>query len=156
MSDALLKSHLQLLHHLTKLRTWPDVARSMRQYLEKLLRSVKPSQGNRMERVVTHVRQKISTTAGMAQSLAQYATIFGVSEGHLSRSFAALVGRTFQEELRRVRMETACRLLRETDLKISMVAAQVGLLDPSRFIANFRAELGVTPGEYRKRRPNRI
>jgi two-component system response regulator YesN len=72
-----------------------------------------------------------------------------VSVGHLSRSFNAIAGRSFREELRTIRMETASRLLAETDLKISVIASRVGLRDPSQFIADFRAEFGVTPGSYR-------
>ncbi|MBI4024290.1 MAG: helix-turn-helix transcriptional regulator [Verrucomicrobia bacterium] len=149
-SEALLKGHLQFLKVLTGLRTWAGVARRMHGFVSRLLRRVRPANRSHMERVVAQVRQEIRTTAGITRPLAQHAAAFEVSVGYLSRSFAAIAGRTFREELRRVRIETAGRLLRETGLKISAIAGRVGLRDSSQFIADFRAETGVTPGEYRK------
>jgi|ERR1051325_186453 AraC-like DNA-binding protein len=154
-SDALLKDHLQFLKLLAELRTWNGVTRCMQRYLGRLLRAVRPLHRSHTEQVVTRVHQEMQTMAGMTRSLAQHAALQGVSEGHLSRSFAAIVGRTFRQELRRVRVEKARQLLSESSLKISAIAARVGLLDPSQFISDFRAEMGVTPGSYREQQRNK-
>jgi len=151
LSERLLRDNLQLLRTLAELPGWPPIVQRMRRYVDGLLRQVRPNHRTHMERVVAEVRRGMQTPAGMGRSLAQHANALQVSMGHLSRSFAATVGRTFREELRRVRIEAACRLLRGTDLKISVIAHRVGLRDPSQFASDFRRETGVTPGAYRLR-----
>src|ERR1043166_7991040 len=152
-SDALLAEHLQLLKTLTELRTWATVTRRMHRYVDRLLRQLRPARQSHMQTVVAQLRRAMQTSSGVGRSLAEHAASLGVSEGHLSRSFAGIVGRTFREEVRRVRVEIAYRLLRETPLKISAITGRVGLRDPSQFIADFRAEMGVTPGTYRLQHP---
>jgi AraC-like DNA-binding protein len=150
-SETLLDQNLRVLKTLTTLATWKSVTGCIHRYVDRLLRQVRTEQRTHMERVVARVRTEMRTTAGMSRSLAQHAEVTGVSVGHLSRSFAAIVGRTYREELRRTRVETGCRLLRETDLKISLIAHRVGVRDPSQFVSAFRRETGVTPGVYRLR-----
>ncbi|NRB45249.1 MAG: helix-turn-helix domain-containing protein, partial [Verrucomicrobiales bacterium] len=54
-----------------------------------------------------------------------------ISTAHLSKSFSAIVGCSFREERRRLRIELTSKLLADTDLKISAVARRIGLLDTS-------------------------
>ena len=49
------------------------------------------------------------------------------------------------------KMEEACRLLRETDLKAYEIGNKVGYLDSQYFANIFKKEYGVTPIEYRKK-----
>ncbi|MSR65168.1 MAG: AraC family transcriptional regulator [Verrucomicrobiae bacterium] len=148
-SDRILSEHLRTLKELAALRTWSGVKAKMHRYLDRLLGQVEPKHRSLMERIVGELRADLRTTEGMKRSLAYHAALHRVSVGHLSRSFNAIAGRSFREELRTVRMETASRLLAGTDLKVSVIAGRVGLRDPSQFIADFRAEFGVTPGTYR-------
>lgn len=150
-SETLLDQNLQVLKSLAVLRTWGAVVRCVHRYVDRLLRQVRAEDRSRMERVVAQVCEQMRTTPGMGRSLGEHAQTFGVSVGHLSRSFAAIAGRTFREELRRARIEAGCRLLRETNLKISAIAQRVGVRDPSQFVSDFRRETGLTPGAYRLR-----
>lgn len=78
---------------------------------------------------------------------------------------AGAVGRTscaeiFQRHLRQspvdflidVRLQTACGLLRDTDLPIARVAAQVGFHSPAHFTRTFHARIGSTPLAFRRDR----
>jgi AraC-like DNA-binding protein len=58
-------------------------------------------------------------------------------------------GTSFGEQLRRARVGAAWELLRFSDLKIDAIAARVGLGTASRMSAVFRAEMGVTPTQFR-------
>lgn len=68
----------------------------------------------------------------------------------LEKRFKAEVGRTLHEEIRRSRIRRACRLLRETDLLVEVLAEACGYSSRERFNAAFRREIGKTPSAYRK------
>jgi AraC-like DNA-binding protein len=85
------------------------------------------------------------------KTLAQYADELGLSTGHLSRTFATVAGRPFRDEIRRLRMEAALRLLKKPEKKIAAIALELGLRSPSQFVADFRRYHGVSPGKFRRR-----
>lgn len=60
------------------------------------------------------------------------------------------VGRTLHQEIRRSRIQRACKLLRETDMLIEVLAEACGYSNRERFNAAFRTEMGKTPSVYRK------
>jgi AraC-like DNA-binding protein len=122
----------------------------MHRYLDMLLARVRPAQSTNMERAVAQVHKELREIQGASRSLSAYAQILGVSPGHLSRCFLAIVGQTYRTERRHIRMQAACRMLRRSQLKISAIALQLGVADPSQFVADFRREFGVTPGQYRR------
>lgn len=69
----------------------------------------------------------------------------------LERAFRRVLGRTIQEELRRVRVESARRLLDESRSSLAVVAKLSGFKTASLLTAAFRRETGMTPGVYRRR-----
>lgn len=73
-----------------------------------------------------------------------------VSRRALEIRFKKVTGRTLLAELRRVRLERARRLLRETDLSLSRVAGAAGYSSESYLTQVFRQELGQTPARYRR------
>jgi AraC-like DNA-binding protein len=139
-----------MLHKIAQQRTWKGLVGLMHAYLDQLLAQVLPQRRTNVERFVAWMRQDMAATLEGSKSLARYAEAAGLSVRHLSRCFAAIAGRTFREELRHLRTEAACRLLREKGLKVSTVARMVGLKDASQFIADFRRETGQTPAAYRE------
>jgi AraC-like DNA-binding protein len=149
-SSALYEDSLRILRQVARQRTWKALAALMHGYVDELLAQVQPQRRTNVERFVAWMRQDMTATLEAPKSLAQYAEAAGLSARHLSRCFAATAGRTFREELRHLRTEAACRLLREKGLKVSTVARMVGLKDASQFIADFRRETGQTPAAYRE------
>lgn len=69
----------------------------------------------------------------------------------LERAFRRVLGRTVQEELRRVRVESAKRLLEGSRSSLAVVAKQAGFKTASLLTVAFRRETGMTPGVYRRR-----
>ena len=151
-SDVILRDHLRFLERLSRLQSWCAIERAMRAYVDALIDHLQPLQRTNVERAVASIRDTIRASPATCPSLAQHAASLGLSTSHLSRSFSTMVGRPFREELRRSRMELARRLLTETRLKISVITERIGLRDPSQFIADFRAETGLTPGQFRSGR----
>lgn len=85
-------------------------------------------------------------TTGIADAL-------DVSPSHLCHRFRSEFGRTPGQEIRGRRIELAKRLLRDTDMLVKEVAAEVGYLRSTyrAFLNAFRAETGMSPTEYRQR-----
>lgn len=149
-SDAILQEHLKILEALAMQRTWRAVEMVMHRYVDQLLERVRPEQRTSVERFVDWMQRDMRASLNEPKTLGRYALIANLSTGHLSRRFTSLTGHTFSEYLRRLRMETACRLLVETSLKVNTIARRVGMRDTSKFIAEFRRETGRTPGAYRQ------
>jgi LacI family transcriptional regulator len=74
-----------------------------------------------------------------------------LSRRELERRFARQLGRSPHAEIRRAQIERAKRLLAETDLPMSQVAAAAGLKESKRLSAVFRQEMDISPTEYRRR-----
>ncbi|WP_337913890.1 helix-turn-helix domain-containing protein [Cohnella zeiphila] len=74
-----------------------------------------------------------------------------MSRSYFSRCFRDIVGKTFNEYVREVRVEHAKVLLRQTNKTIGWVATQSGYPNEKYFCKVFRELTGVLPSEYRKR-----
>jgi len=151
-SETIYSEHLLFLERLSRLQTWPASTRVCQAYVERLIDLVEPARRSPAERLVAGIVKDIAASLAEPRTLEQYAHELDVSVGHLSRTFAAVAGRPFRDEVRRLRCESACRLLKQTELKIQAIAVRVGIRSASQFIADFRRMLGVTPAQYRRAR----
>lgn len=74
----------------------------------------------------------------------------GLSRRSLERRMEKLLGRSPKEEITRVQIERAKRLLIETDLSVAAIAEKCGYSQPKYFSQVFHAKVGTSPGAYRK------
>jgi AraC-like DNA-binding protein/quercetin dioxygenase-like cupin family protein len=72
-----------------------------------------------------------------------------LSESQFRRVFRRALGMHPVTYQRRQRMESACRLLRQTNDTVAAIAAQVGYAEPAFFAHTFKRLIGVPPGQYR-------
>lgn len=100
----------------------------------------------RMDRVVQYVQSGFRESL----SLKAVADIASMSEVGFCRFFRRSTGRTFSRYLNEVRLEAACRLLRETDHKIADVAFECGFGALSNFNRRFLEIRGMRPRDYRE------
>ncbi|MGN0183279.1 MAG: helix-turn-helix domain-containing protein [Candidatus Ornithomonoglobus sp.] len=75
---------------------------------------------------------------------------FFLSYKHMAAVFKRERQITMQQYHTRVRMNTACRLLKSTLMSVGDVAAEVGYKDALYFSRCFRAAQGVSPSGYRR------
>lgn len=75
----------------------------------------------------------------------------GRSHTLVSRAFAKTLGTTVQREIARVRLETACTLLKTTSLPLEEIAARSGFATYTYFMQAFASALGQPPGAWRIR-----
>ena len=82
-------------------------------------------------------------------TLEQACTITKLDYHYFSRVFREKTGMTFVEYLSFIRILNAQKLLVETDEPISYIAKSVGIPNISYFNRKFKAQNGMTPGQYR-------
>jgi LacI family transcriptional regulator len=75
--------------------------------------------------------------------------LLGSSRRYAETRFKTAVGRTIMEEIRRVKLERVCALLKETTLPIGEIAQQCDFARESHLAFVFRTHHGMTMSEYR-------
>jgi len=81
--------------------------------------------------------------------LQKLAEMSNLSTYHFHRIMKAFLGETLGAYIIRVRLETAVRLLRYTDLPVEQIAYSVGYEMPSSLSKSFKQFYDITPLEYR-------
>ena len=74
----------------------------------------------------------------------------GLSHTQVEKVFAKVLGHTLHQEITRLRMREACRLLEETGHLAATVGKLSGFTSPQYFNRLFCRHLGITPGDYRR------
>src|SRR5262249_40980685 len=92
--------------------------------------------------------QRLSDSRLSVEALAEQA---GMSPRNFARVYKAKIGRTPAKTIEIFRLETARRLLEETDERIDTVARRTGFGDEERMRITFQRHLNVSPRDYRER-----
>ena len=74
-----------------------------------------------------------------------------MSRSTLTRKLKAITGLTPLEYIRRVKMQHACRMLKDSHTTVNEVALALGYYNRKYFTACFKEEYGLTPSEYQKK-----
>lgn len=74
----------------------------------------------------------------------------GYSKSGFCRVFKSVTGDTFHSILNRHRVEIACLRLKTGGEPVERIAAEVGFADAKSFCRVFKAQIGQSPGAYRK------
>lgn len=114
-----------------------------------------PQRASAVERFGVHhpvlltVLEKMEGTIERPLDRAHMARFAGVSPRHLDRLFADHMQSTFVSEYRKIRLEHARRLLRQSPLTISEIAFASGFSSAGHFSRVYRSEYGVAPSAVR-------
>jgi AraC-like DNA-binding protein len=84
-------------------------------------------------------------------SLQQAADKFDISPSYVSRFFKQETGSHFNHYVSMLRMDRAKDLLANSDKKVKDIIFEVGYIDAASFLRKFKAQEGLTPGQYRER-----
>jgi AraC family transcriptional regulator len=104
--------------------------------------------GFKLRRITTWMAEHLAEDF----SLSLLAGQAGMSEYHFNRLFKTALGVPPSQHQIKLRIEKACRLLRETEMTIITVANEVGYSNPSHFSQIFRKNTGLSPSDYRRQR----
>lgn len=83
-------------------------------------------------------------------TVANAASYVFLSQGYFTRAFRDEFGISPMNYLMKKRIDKACELLENPEIKVSGIAIQAGFSSPQRFNVAFRKQMGKTPLEYRK------
>lgn len=102
-----------------------------------------PGMGRVIDHILRHFRDGIT--------LAEVVRLSGVSQATFCRHFPRLTGKTFVGYLTALRLQEAQRALLATDQDVTAIAFAAGFGNLAHFHATFRAAVGCTPLNYRRR-----
>ncbi len=135
----------ELMMQLMAMELLVALARGLREEWEESLR-VKTGKARELVRIA---RDFIVENHDHDLSVADAAGYVFLSQGYFTRAFRDETGMSPMTFLMQVRVDHACKLLEQKDIKVSGIAAKVGFSSPQRFNAAFRKHVGMTPMEYR-------
>ncbi len=83
-------------------------------------------------------------------SLDALAASVNLSASRLRVLFKTETELTIQQYVKRMKMQRAQELVRDTFLRVSEISTQLDWKDSSHFVRDYKRNFGVTPGEYRR------
>jgi AraC family transcriptional regulator len=95
-------------------------------------------------------REMLRDSQSQSHDMATISREVGVHPVHLCREFRRFFKSTPGEYLRRIRVETAGRLLRGSGMPLSEVAAVSGFADQAHLSRTFRRITNFSPLQYRR------
>ena len=104
---------------------------------------------NRVE-IAESVHERLTAGGAGHITIEQLAAEFGVGTTALKTAFKSVYGLPIYQYQKDLRLQKAQRLLRETTLPVSEVAAEAGYANPAKFSSAFKNRFGVSPTAYRK------
>lgn len=107
-------------------------------------RPQRPDDQRRLEQVFSYILQQYA----LPISLDDVANVANLTPGAFCRFFRQHTRKTFSQLLNEVRIEHACRHLRESQDNISQIAFRCGYTNLSNFNRQFKEVVGMPPGEY--------
>ncbi|MBQ5422572.1 MAG: helix-turn-helix domain-containing protein [Clostridiales bacterium] len=122
------------------------LSRAMRNEWEE---NLKVKNGKARE-LVKIARQYMDENFEHGITVAEAAQYVFLSQGYFTRAFKDELGISPMNYLMSKRIEKACELLENNEIKVSSIAVQSGFSSPQRFNVAFRKLMGKTPMEYRK------
>lgn len=117
---------------------------------EKLHADLSSSHNSGYEYELLSLRRKISAAPEQPWNVADMAGRLHISPGHLQLIYRQKFGVSCMEDVISFRLFKARDLLANTTLSISEIASGCGYNNTEHFCRQFRKNIGVSPGQYRK------
>ncbi|QNK56565.1 helix-turn-helix domain-containing protein [Paenibacillus sp. PAMC21692] len=117
---------------------------------EKIMRLLESKRSNRKTSTVQDILDYISDNYRRSDiGIEQLAERACLSPGYFGKIFSESVGKTVNEYITDLRMQTSKRLLATTLHPIVEISASVGYNNPAYFTTIFKKHTGMTPNQYR-------
>ncbi|SDW99229.1 response regulator [Paenibacillus sp. CF384] len=141
--DAPFLGRLSLMESMQSMKT------HMRQILNLMMDELQASPVDRHIEIVNEVCSIIQKNYGQVISIDALAELIFLSPNYLRTIFKDITGKTLLEYVTQIRIDNACIMLQETNIRIHEIAKRVGFESPSYFGATFFKRTGLTPNQYR-------
>ena len=100
-----------------------------------------------MESAIHFMRENMENHLSMEEML----KYIGYSKSHFSIVFKKQMGCTPLAYFNRLKIESACELLKLTDMRMNQICYKIGMKDSLYFSRLFKKAMGMSPTEYRIR-----
>jgi AraC-like DNA-binding protein len=94
--------------------------------------------------------EEMATSFYLNEGIDDVAARLGLSRRRFTQLFREVTGEAWLQRLRSLRIEHACRLLRETGRSTKAIAFECGFDSLPQFYRTFRQRTGMTPGDWRR------
>ncbi|HEY8500885.1 MAG TPA: response regulator [Clostridia bacterium] len=144
------KPHEIFVEHFSKFLSIPD--NEIKKWISDLITLAMGILNDNQRLLHPYVRKTIEYICSESNndiSLKTIAAEFNVSPAYLGQLFKSQTGKYFNDFLTSVRLEYCKRLIIETDMKVSDIAAQAGFSSQTYFNRIFKRVHGTSPREYR-------
>lgn len=102
------------------------------------------------DKIVVQILEFIRINKGQNIRVTDVLRQIPLSQRAVENRFKKAVGHSIMEEIKRIRMQFICQLLRETELSVNEIAFRCGFENANHLGLIFKKEFGQTMGEYRK------
>ncbi|WP_254638988.1 helix-turn-helix domain-containing protein [Cohnella sp. GbtcB17] len=126
-----------------------EVREAVLDYMARFSRSIKREDAAPQHNLIRRIADYIAVHLQDPMTVKQLAEQFHLNASYLSVLFKKETGRTISDYVQDARMTRAKELLRDPNVKIYEVAAQVGFQTAAYFTYLFKKVVGQTPQEYR-------
>jgi AraC family transcriptional regulator len=111
----------------------------------------RPAMGGLSPKVLGRAIERLRSDSDADVSLAALAADAGLSRFHFCRAFKESTGLSPHAWLRQYRLEQAMNMLRDSNVSVVSVAAELGYSSQTAFAAAFRKLTGESPSDWRRR-----
>lgn len=148
---VLLGSNYLSLTELAGIRDEEELAQWIRRMLDLLIDAIRENDDYPCSLLLTRAMGYMRENLARNLKREDVARFVGISSSRFGQVMSETLGRSFTEELTRMRVDKARQLLRKTDLGLSAIAIDCGFYDQSHLSRSFRKVAGTTPGEFRRK-----
>ncbi|GMQ55637.1 response regulator transcription factor [Vallitalea sediminicola] len=137
--------------HILKLKDIESVKNYILNFAEYTTQKIEKFNQSASNKLINNILEYINDNiSDCTLSCKRISEIFYVNSSYLSRMFKTIVGNTFSDYLKDIRIEKAKKFLTGTNLKIYEIAEQIGINDPNYFSKYFKKHTNYTPAQYKK------
>ena len=104
---------------------------------------------NNSKRIIEQALEFLNNNISILPNTIELAHKIGTNERKLTEVFREYLGMTVAEYHYNLRMELACRLLKETELVIEIISQNCGYKNAGDFTRAFKRTFGINPKDYR-------
>jgi len=144
-----LHSDLERLDSFVAWEQWENWLAELRQKMKREIRSF--SYSEEVIESIYKAMKYIDRHYAEALNQNELARLFNISRSYFSICFKDIVGKSFSDYVRDIRIEKAQSLLIRTNKPIFEISQETGLKDDRYFSKMFRETVGMSPTEYRNR-----
>lgn len=128
-----------------------DIKNLITNILIMAIKYLSAQQNNHHHQIIHNIKKIIETEYAAIENISEITEKLYLSKNHANYIFKNYTGKNIFDYLIRTRMEKAKEILKDERYKIYEVAQMVGYKNNAYFTVVFKAYVGMTPNEYRKK-----